>query len=1016
MTEYCDPYTINLALLNASNNVKSCKGADDIQKSLGPHSKGNVNNAPEATKHNILAKSFSDSRFMSDRITAGEVEERFGVSNHGMKDAHVMQRSNRNGMPSTKSPRTTHNKVGRNGWKPSRRSRGHISPRTSKGWWHHTSTEDPQLHYINGYTTHIMQKTDYPINRGEHSKSYSNCMPSNPCQRHISHAQSCSAPRTCCSKPAYTCQIPAFPSRQGSKDNERWRRIIKKIEPYLDVKSLLIIRQTCLVLYFHKYTGNPRNELCFRGFTGYDSNVVVSQVLPLLMRVLRPTDKTKPILDFSQCYNFKNISIVYMLTTQAGLNYKIEVQKYCRSMKELVLDYCHHLTDKALDVMLNTRLPNLERLSLIGCRNENILGTPFISALSMERWPKLTRFSCSFSNINIEPIQAIASFITHIGASIRAEQEATSDSSNREDTDQWRRKPFSSCFEITRVSSNELSENTPKSEATDGAITPLEIDPMCQLEICGSWGSRMFLDRLGFGPDLCAFAAAIKMNNTKLCSRLTKRLQRALEERSRAPEMLQNSCIQLLRQRGSEILVNCPIIEHTNRGAIDIWALPISIAIENDNMDMFNLLIRRGARVNVWDHCGKSPLYTACEAQKGRFITKLLRMHQAPEPVDDRGFSPVSVCVQNDRADFLEQLLNARYKHGLLFPHIRNYKSPLYLACLLNSDACIQLLLERGADTNWLYHGRITPTLISYQNNPKWLPIFLKYGAGRTPKKRSLLSDVMSCAIDRDDLESVSLLLDAYPDLIDREQRIWSKPIVQAARLGKHDVLKLLLERKADVNQRGDLDNTALHAAAEENRTKCMELLIEHGANLNVQNNVGRTPLHLAVVENRKGAIEILLRNGCNPNIADYITGETPLMAALRARNDNVAYLIINNASGLKYDIVDNVGRSCCIYCLYFEQYEVGRLILTRYATNKLQSSVTEIRWFNAIAQKQLKSKTVTLRRLKGYIRHFRKVNARVIKENKQPVLPSTKWPMVKSLLGRFRWLTFSKERQQKLT
>ncbi|GIX60965.1 ankyrin repeat-containing protein, putative [Babesia caballi] len=495
---------------------------------------------------------------------------------------------------------------------------------------------------------------------------------------------------------------PRITSR-GAPENEKWKYIVTKLEPFLDVHSLLMLRQTCVVLHRHKYTINPNNELCFRGFVGFDIDFVLDKVFPLVTKVLRIKEDAKLRLDFSQCYNFRDMSVVRMLTTQAMLNNDTRTQRLCRNMRSLVLDFCPQLTDQGLAVMLATRLPNLEKLSIVCCRNQALTGAPFVKSLSTECWPSFKRFNCNFSNITLEPIQAVAQFILRaaggIAKGMSAEVTARSASWEADGAESER----SWCTLGDLEPNSEVKQYVEKCYVVPqlvGAATAL-----CQLDVIGSWGSRSFLDRQGFAPELQAFAKGVKMRAKKLCSKLTKRVQRRLEDSGSAASANGDALLVLLAQRGSELLVNCPIIEHDSHNAMNVWTLPISIAIESDDMDMCNLLIRRGARVSVWDYCGKSPLYKACEMSRTAFVRLLLKLGQAPQPLES-SLSPMAVCIKNGNTFYLEQLLKVGAQINMRCPHVRNFKSPLYIACEANNKECIEMLLKSGADTNWVYHGR----------------------------------------------------------------------------------------------------------------------------------------------------------------------------------------------------------------------------------------------------------------------------------------------------------------------
>ena len=63
--------------------------------------------------------------------------------------------------------------------------------------------------------------------------------------------------------------------------------------------------------------------------------------------------------------------------------------------------------------------------------------------------------------------------------------------------------------------------------------------------------------------------------------------------------------------------------------------------------------------------------------------------------------------------------------------------------------------------------------------------------------------------------------------------------------------LTLLLDAGADVNQRNDAGDTALHAAAASGMTSVIQLLADRGASLETRNEVGETPLALTLPRGR---------------------------------------------------------------------------------------------------------------------------------------------------------------------
>lgn len=78
---------------------------------------------------------------------------------------------------------------------------------------------------------------------------------------------------------------------------------------------------------------------------------------------------------------------------------------------------------------------------------------------------------------------------------------------------------------------------------------------------------------------------------------------------------------------------------------------------------------------------------------------------------------------------------------------------------------------------------------------------------------------------------------------------------------GSHfDVVKLLLERGGDVNQRMDGDESVLHMTATTGSQKLTQLILTHGAEVDAVNEIGRTPLHKAARYGKYEIVAMLLK------------------------------------------------------------------------------------------------------------------------------------------------------------
>jgi ankyrin repeat protein len=126
--------------------------------------------------------------------------------------------------------------------------------------------------------------------------------------------------------------------------------------------------------------------------------------------------------------------------------------------------------------------------------------------------------------------------------------------------------------------------------------------------------------------------------------------------------------------------------------------------------------------------------------------------------------------------------------------------------------------------------------------------------------------------------------------------------LADAAEHGDQALVRLLIERGADVNAKGVDEATALHHAVHADQLKIAEMLLRVGADPAARDRYGVTPLYLASLNGNADMIQRLLDAGVDPNIVDA-TGETPLMTA--ARNGHPSALRVLLARGARVDARD---------------------------------------------------------------------------------------------------------------
>nr|7B6W_AAA Chain AAA, Alpha-1B adrenergic receptor,alpha1B adrenergic receptor,Alpha-1B adrenergic receptor,alpha1B adrenergic receptor,Alpha-1B adrenergic receptor,alpha1B adrenergic receptor,Alpha-1B adrenergic receptor,alpha1B adrenergic receptor [Homo sapiens] len=126
----------------------------------------------------------------------------------------------------------------------------------------------------------------------------------------------------------------------------------------------------------------------------------------------------------------------------------------------------------------------------------------------------------------------------------------------------------------------------------------------------------------------------------------------------------------------------------------------------------------------------------------------------------------------------------------------------------------------------------------------------------------------------------------------------WEKArkLLEAARKGQDDEVRILLANGADVNTADETGFTPLHLAAWEGHLGIVEVLLKNGADVNANDERGHTPLHLAAYTGHLEIVEVLLKNGAGVNATDVI-GTAPLhLAAMWGHLEIVEVLLKNGA------------------------------------------------------------------------------------------------------------------------
>eukprot|EP00388_Colpodella_angusta_P005268 GDKJ01016412.1.p1 GENE.GDKJ01016412.1~~GDKJ01016412.1.p1 ORF type:complete len:217 (-),score=36.21 GDKJ01016412.1:48-674(-) len=126
--------------------------------------------------------------------------------------------------------------------------------------------------------------------------------------------------------------------------------------------------------------------------------------------------------------------------------------------------------------------------------------------------------------------------------------------------------------------------------------------------------------------------------------------------------------------------------------------------------------------------------------------------------------------------------------------------------------------------------------------------------------------------IETHNIEQVIVLIESRRVNPNARSVTGATPMHLAARDGMLDIIELLFQYGADLNEKDDDrigGNSPLHLAAANNHPECVNRLLNGGADANVSNVFGQTPLHVACRHGFTAVVETLLSKGADPHKRD---------------------------------------------------------------------------------------------------------------------------------------------------
>jgi len=302
------------------------------------------------------------------------------------------------------------------------------------------------------------------------------------------------------------------------------------------------------------------------------------------------------------------------------------------------------------------------------------------------------------------------------------------------------------------------------------------------------------------------------------------------------------------------------------------------------------LLLQRGAQIHAKDTFGQTPLHIAAYVGNAPLVELLLKKGAHTGSADKNGRNPLHLAAWGNHLKVVEMLLaagaSADHRDSAAF-------TPLHLAVTKREDTSntLRALISHGADVNARERSGETP--LFYARNIETVKTLIASGADvkiMDREYRTVLHRLVSgnrLPFDPKQIQPIAEYWDLATE--DRYKLYEHKWRLLSTDDQEENVMDLLLQKGAGIDDRDSHGASALNYAIKFNSGSSVKALIERGADVNVRDNEQKTVFHYMAErwnhffsrdKSWNGTIDLLIKKGVDINARD-VNGATPVDYAI---------------------------------------------------------------------------------------------------------------------------------------
>ncbi|MBQ6617721.1 MAG: ankyrin repeat domain-containing protein [Thermoguttaceae bacterium] len=302
---------------------------------------------------------------------------------------------------------------------------------------------------------------------------------------------------------------------------------------------------------------------------------------------------------------------------------------------------------------------------------------------------------------------------------------------------------------------------------------------------------------------------------------------------------------------------------------------PLHFAAKSGNLKLVQWLVEKGAAINnkmefhMTDPC--SVLHSAAESGNLELVKWLVEKGADVNAKDNREYTVLHSAAESGNLELVKWLM----AKGLDENATTEGRTLLHFAAKSGNLELVKWLAEKGLDVNENDAGKKTP---------------LHYAAGcefqYSPVHQFLFFSHSSYIFGNVNLEVVKYLVEKGANVNDKDN-LQCIPLHFAANNGNLEVVKYLVEKGSNINEGSFFGESVLHVAAQSGNLELVKYLVKMGANAREQ-----SVLHFAANSGNLELVKYLVKMGANINARNAKGGTALHNAAFSGNLELVKWLV----------------------------------------------------------------------------------------------------------------------------